>query len=70
MNRTVKVRIAVAVDTDGDWRSAGQNGWDDDIAMSMSGGSEYLISPAWYWVEAELPVPSGVAVQGSVEAAS
>jgi hypothetical protein len=67
--KTVKVRIAVAVDRDGVWHAAG---WGSggvpatdaamDIAVEAIGPGE-----ARYWVTAELPVPGEVEFAGAVE---
>lgn len=58
--KTVRVRIAVAVDPSGDWSASGwktSNGPAGkeamDIALDSVGEGE-----ARYWVEAELPLPS------------
>lgn len=64
---TVRVRIAVVVDDSGFWRAVGELGqidadavadatghWDNDGPLSVS------------WVEAEVPVPEAVTVQGEV----
>lgn len=54
--KTVKVKIAVAVDTDGDWCSAGWSNADDNdligAAIENIGEGE-----ARYWLIAELEVP-------------
>ena len=59
MPKTVKVRIAVAVDRDGKWNASGwgkgsayANGEAMDIAIEGVDEGE-----ARYWVEAELPIP-------------
>jgi hypothetical protein len=67
MTKTVKVRIAVAVDPEGNWNSCG---WSDapsdksmtDIAADMVGDGE-----AHFWLTAELPIPV-VREVGEVEA--
>lgn len=63
---TVKVRIAVAVDADGDWNACGGSGMDDgeamDIAIDVVGNGE-----ARYWLTAELPVPEPQEIEATVE---
>lgn len=63
--KTVKVRIAVAVDPEGNWSSAGwSNGRDGDkmgIACETVGTGE-----ARYWLEAELAIPDSSIVQATV----
>ena len=64
--KTVKVRIAVAVDPDGKWSAYGCPGADEtdmDIAVDAVAPGE-----ARYWVTAELPIPAEIDVAGAVEA--
>jgi hypothetical protein len=69
VSRTVKVRIAVAVDPDGDWNSAGWSKRDGqpagedamELACDNVGTGERR-----YWIEAELMVPEPEDVQGEV----
>lgn len=65
MSTTVKVRIAVAVDPDGDWNACGWSSATDktarDLATETVGEGE-----AVYWLEAELPVPATQVVQATV----
>lgn len=62
----VKVRIAVAVDSDGDWNACGWSDAPDDsttmgIACETLGDGERR-----YWIEAELDAPEVATVQGKV----
>lgn len=54
--KTVRVRIAVAVDPSGDWSACGWAGSEDDdkrgIASDTVGEHEAI-----YWLEADLPIP-------------
>ena len=68
--KTVKVRIAVAVDSQGNWAASGWSGKGDpgaasdymaDIARDGVGEGEAL-----YWVEAEIPMPEVQTIQGDV----
>jgi hypothetical protein len=71
MPKTVKVRIAVAVDPEGDWNATGWRGRDgepvDEEAMEIVADN---LNPGErrFWVEAELPVPErdAVTIQGAV----
>jgi len=65
MMATVKVRIAVAVDPDGDWNSCGWKTGTNKDAMSICvdtlGSGE-----ARYWLEAELPIPEIATIRAAV----
>lgn len=57
--RTVKVRVAVCVDREGDWAASG---WPVETAAAGEevmrvAGEGLLAGEARYWLEAELPVP-------------
>lgn len=59
MNKTVKVRIAVAVDPDGDWYAAGWSSRDsnyEDDAMSCC-LENIGYNERRYFIEAELTIP-------------
>lgn len=62
---TVKVRIAVAVDPEGDWNSCG---WKDgDVKDAMGICVDTLGSgEARYWLEAELPIPEIATIHATV----
>ena len=65
MAKTVKVRIAVAVDPKGHWqasgwRDAGEEVWDCVLDCVDDG-------EARFWITAELPIPESIEVQGKVE---
>ena len=66
MTKTVKVRIAVAVDPSGNWESCGWRGSSDEEAMDVAVESVGT-SEARYLVTAELPIPEAVEVAGKVE---
>jgi len=59
MSKTVKVRIAVAVDSGGNWSSAGWGG--EDEAELANSASSCLPGDAscerLFWLTAELPIP-------------
>jgi hypothetical protein len=72
---TIRIRIAVAVDSGGEWNACGWGGRDqpyDPESMTMARrtvGSD----AAQYWVEAEVPIPElchsrdAVEIDGEVE---
>lgn len=68
----VKVRIAVAVDPTGAWNSCGWKSTtpqDDEELMGMA--CEPLeTGEAYYWLTAELDIPSAQEVSATVERAS
>lgn len=58
--QTVRVRIAVAVDTDGNWVACGG----PDVADDWHGAMDCMLDEikegeSRYWVEAELSIPRG-----------
>lgn len=71
---TVKVRIAVAVGADGTWSSAGwaRAGVEPDDVLPdhvlIDTAHEFVetSSVAFYWIEAELPLPTETTVAGIV----
>jgi len=63
--RKVKVKIAVAIDSDGDWNAVGRAGQDEREVMDIASLIVYT-NAALYWVEAELEVPEERIVQGKV----
>lgn len=66
MSKTVKVRIAVAVDPTGCWNSAGGGSLSDSDAMEFA--AEVLeTGEAHFWLTAELPVPEVTEVAATVE---
>jgi hypothetical protein len=71
--RTVQVRIAVAVDPEGNWHASGWSGENGTPvgreAMEIA-ASEVRSGGGHYWVEARLPIPETPSVQGRLVAAS
>ena len=63
--RKVKVKIAVAIDSDGDWNAVGRAEQDEREVMDIASLIVYT-NAALYWVEAELEVPEERIVQGKV----
>lgn len=64
--RTVRVRVAVAVDKNGCWSANGASAFGDDDAMGFS--VEHLeTGEARYFLTAELPIPEVPEVAASVE---
>lgn len=67
MAKTVRVRVAVAVNGDGDWYAAGQKGQDD---FTISGDcASSLIGPVTgvFWLEADLPIPEAKTIEAEVK---
>lgn len=64
--RTVKVRVAVAVDENGWWMAVGCQSYSDGDAMgdAMQGVEGATLA---YWLIAELPIPSPQEVVAQVE---
>lgn len=64
--KTVKVKIAVAVDETGGWCAFGRGGWTED--ETKSDAVEFLRSRGWscvlHWIEADVPIPEPETIQG------
>lgn len=56
MSGTVKVRILVAVDSDGDWRARGGRAIHDQRTKESLGSGMARIR-RFHWVEADIPLP-------------
>jgi len=66
MLRTVEVRIAVAVDSEGNWHASG---WSGDTGApvgreAMEIAASEVRPGGTYWIEARLPIPETRKVQG------
>jgi hypothetical protein len=61
----VKVRVAVAVDPQGDWASSGFSGQDEAEAHSYC-TDHIQPGESRYWLEAEVDIPEPVTVQAEV----
>lgn len=68
--RTVRVRIAVAVDSSGKWGSCGWMGADEEDAMCHACEALDALGEALYWLEAELPLPTASTIAAKVIDAS
>lgn len=72
MSKTVKVRIAVAVNEKGEWVASGwrtQRGGDDMANPSdnyLSNAAREDVGGSVYWIEAEVPVPETLTIQGKL----
>ena len=70
--KTVRVRIAVAVGDDGVWNSCGWGGPNDTqkdvelIGIALEPMESGIVNV--HWVEADVPVPASVVVEGNVSA--
>lgn len=70
--KTVKIRVAVAVDPSGDWYAAGwsmYNGEPNSVEAMDEAIDGVESGEACYWLEAELPIPEFPTVQAKVEVA-
>jgi hypothetical protein len=65
MSKTVKVRIAVSVDCNGDWSSAG---WSSSSSEDFHSYTFDSLKPGEnrYWLEAELEVPETKTITAQV----
>lgn len=70
--KTVRVRIAVAVDPEGRWNACGWNRDDGSVAPDkdkMEAAREMVDEgEARYWLEADLPIPTESTVEARVVA--
>ncbi len=59
MIETIRVRIAVAIDSGGEWNANGWGGLDKPYAPDAMGMARQCVGDdaAHYWIEAELPIP-------------
>ncbi len=63
--KTVRVRIAVAMGTDGNWISEGSRGMSDDTAVRYL--NDHIRAPGpLHFIEADIPLPTSVTVEGEV----
>lgn len=64
--KTVKVRIAVAVDPEGKWNACGWSDMDEDRAMELA-CEPLQEGEDRYWVTAELPILGVIVIKGQLE---
>lgn len=67
--KTVKVRIAVAVDPEGDWDARGGSGLFSQDRRVLRALAYQENTDAVYWLTAELPVPEAQEIAATVEEA-
>lgn len=67
--RTVKVRIAVAVDPEGKWGSAGWSRSNDEEFEFELATEALKHGESRFWLTAELPIPDIAEIQAEVERA-
>lgn len=63
--RTVRVRIAVAVQQDGRWHAAGWREATDFVKSEIA--QEPLGDCVVHWIEADVPLPSEATIEGEVQ---
>jgi len=61
--KTVKVRIAVGIDKDGDWEACGNSVLQDQEKENRCSWSRSVT----HWIEAEIPIPESQTIDGRVE---
>lgn len=64
---TIRVRIALAIDSDGDWAAYGVRGYADESMLEEAGYS--VCEPqTLHWIECDVPVPDPVptTIQGAI----
>lgn len=64
--KTIKVRIACAVDSNGKWCSMGWSN-EEDAMLEMSSLEHVDDYAVVHWIEAEVPVPGSEVIQGKVK---
>lgn len=63
---TVRVRVLVAVDSDGDWTAAACDNNDVDDAMEWINTRRLRGNIDYHWITAEVPIPRETTIEGSV----
>ena len=63
--RTIRVRIAVGIDRDGEWEAYGTNDRTDAQTLQNAGFDSWASTVVW--VEADVPLPEPVTVEGTVD---
>lgn len=64
--KTVDVRVAVAVSSNGEWTAAGWHDGDRDVVIETAMDAAFFPANV-YWLTATLPVPAEVEVVATVE---
>ena len=68
--RTVRVRIAVVMNADGEWGCAASYNGDDNGAWSVAGENLSTdpgeVMEALHFIEADVPVPASTTIEGAV----
>ena len=68
MSRSVKVRIALVVNSDGKWNASGWSGAENDEVMECAlEGLEATGGEAEFWITATVPLPEVQEIAGAVE---
>lgn len=67
--KTIRVRIAVAVDSRGHWNAAGVSGSGSDDLMRAAVLDDELLGgeAVVHFIEATIPLPESVTVEGEVK---
>jgi hypothetical protein len=67
MSDMIEIRIAVAIDADGDWCACGYSGYTDEYAMGDASEGTNGDPVGRYWITASIPRPSIAGIPGKVE---
>jgi hypothetical protein len=54
--KTIKVRIALVINSEGEWSASGWDGMEDFDEAELDLGGDH--AEARYWIECEIPVPA------------
>lgn len=63
--KTVRVRIAVAVNSDGEWYAKSGSKYEEEV-MAMDAMDSINNPSITYFVEADIPVPEAQVIEGRV----
>lgn len=69
MTKTVRVRVAVAVCSTGEWFASGYSGWNDVEAMADAERDVRRLDVRTHWLEADLPIPEPQVIEAEVKPA-
>lgn len=64
--KTIKVRVAVVVNQDGDWKAHSLSGQTDYFNRKLL-GDLMAVGFELVWIEAEVPLPEPTVIQGEVK---
>ena len=65
---TARVRVVVAVDSEGKWSAVGASHFNDDDARECCYIDDLGTHLAYHWIEADVPIPAPQTILGKVHA--